>query len=83
MSTPFRGSGAAEIDLKRAARLTDVRRDAPRYLNTFRRAYSGKSRVAAMNAFCCECMGFEYTAISDCSAPACPLFAYRSGRRRT
>lgn len=79
MRTPIRGLGAVEMDAKRAKRLEDVRRDAPRYLTTFRRAYAGKSRVAAMKALCCECMGFEYAAIRDCSAYACPLFAYRPG----
>ena len=83
MSTPFRGHSAVEIELKRAQRLDNVRRDAPRYMDTFRRAYSGKSRVAAMNAFCCECMGFDAAEIRNCSAPACPLYVFRPGRRQS
>jgi len=79
MSAPFRGHGADEIELKRAKRLEDVRRDAPRYLNTFRRAYTGKSLRAAVNAFCVECNGFDAAAIRECTAPACPLFLYRPG----
>lgn len=80
--TSFQGSGAGEIELKRAKRLEDVQRDAPRYENTFRRAYAGKSLRAAGNAFCIECMGFDAAEVRICTAPACPLFSYRPGRRR-
>jgi len=81
MNASIRGPDTVEIEAKRANRLADVQRDSPRYLNTFRRAYAGKSLRAAVNAFCIECMGFEYAAIRDCTAPACPLFLYRPGRR--
>lgn len=77
----FRGPDAAEIDTKRAARLEDVKRYAPRHLGTFWRAYSGKSLRAAVNAFCCECQGFSASAVKDCTAPACPLYEQRPGRR--
>ena len=82
MSTPFRSPDAGEIELKRVKRLEDVQRDAPRYLNTFRRAYTGKSLRAAVNAFCIECNGFDPAAVRDCTAPACPLFPYRPGRQK-
>ena len=77
-----RGPSAVEIEAKRAARLKDVQSDAPRYLNTFRRAYAGKSLRAAVNAFCIECVGFDAAEVTACTAPACPLFPYRPGRRK-
>jgi len=46
----------------------------------FLRAWSGKSRKAAMRAFCLECMGFEAAEVGRCTAPACPLYEYREGR---
>ena len=78
----FQALGAVEIEQKRAKRLVDVRRDAPRYVALFRRAYSGKSRLAAMKAMCVECMGFDAAEVRNCSAPACPLFPYRPGKRK-
>ena len=82
MSASFRGSGAGELDAKRAKRLEDVRMDAPRYLNTFRRAYAGKSLRAAVNAFCVECQGYDPSAVKNCTAPACPLFTHRPGHQQ-
>ena len=82
MNTPFRGHSAVEIDAKRAKRIKDVSVDAPRYLNTFLRAFSGKSRVSAMNAFCIECMGFDAAEVRICAAPSCPLYQYRPGRKK-
>jgi hypothetical protein len=46
----------------------------------FLRAWSGKSRKAAMRAFCLECMGYEPAEVGRCTAPACPLYPYREGR---
>jgi len=80
--TPFRGYSAAEIELKRANRLADVQRDAPRYVGTFRRAYAGKSLRAAVNAFCVECVSFDAASVAECTAPACPLWEYRPNRPR-
>ena len=82
MNAPLRGLGAVEMERKRAKRLEAVRRDAPRYLDTFRRAYAGKSLRAAVNAFCVECQGYDPAAVKDCTAPACPLFTHRPGRQK-
>ena len=83
MSAPFRTPDAAEIARKREAWLEDVREHAPRYVGTFRRAYSGKSLRAAVNAGCCECMGLSAAEVKKCTAPACPFWPYRKGRKRT
>jgi hypothetical protein len=82
ISALFRGPNAVEIELKRVKRLEDVSLYAPRYLNTFKRAFSGKSLRACVNAFCVECNGFDAAAVRDCTAPACPLFSCRPGYRK-
>jgi len=82
-NTPFRGYNGQQIELKRAERLRAVQRDAPRYLPTFKRAYEGVSRQAAIKAFCIECNGYDPVAVKDCTAPACPLWEYRPGRAKT
>jgi len=45
----------------------------------YRKAMSGKSRNAAIRAFCQECMGYEnfVREIRGCTAPLCPLYEYR------
>jgi hypothetical protein len=37
------------------------------------------TRGEAIRAFCFECMGYQYI-VKDCTAPACPLFTFRTGR---
>jgi len=52
----------------------------PRRLHsTFIRAWSGRSRKAAIRAFCLECMGYSAGEVALCTASACPLYAYRQG----
>lgn len=76
---PFRGPDAAEIDRKRAIRLQEVSRHARRHVAAFRRAYEGRSRRAAIAAFCVECMGYAAREIPRCTALDCPLWPYRPG----
>ena len=45
------------------------------------RAWGGKSRKAAMRAFCLECMGYDAAEVRRCTAPACPLYPYREQNR--
>jgi hypothetical protein len=43
-----------------------------------RRAYEGNaSPRQAIKAFCLQCTGYDREAVRKCTAPACPLFAYR------
>ena len=44
--------------------------------------------IKAIRLFCCECMGFSGSPgktlkqeIMNCSAPTCPLYPYRFGKR--
>ena len=46
----------------------------------FRRAWMGKSRKAAIRAFCLECVGYQSAEVNRCTAPACPLYPYREDR---
>ena len=38
------------------------------------------TRGEAIKAFCVECMGHQPQLVKDCTAPDCPLFAFRLGR---
>ena len=51
---------------------------------TYLRAVSGKSKPAAIKAFCAECVGWDRDEVRLCTAPACPLYPYRPfmGRRK-
>ena len=53
-------------------------REVPRkYRALYRRAWARKSRKAAIRAQCLECVGFSSREVELCTAPACPLFAFR------
>lgn len=41
------------------------------------RAMEGRSRKAAMDAFCIMCMGYSAAEVRACSNDACPLHPYR------
>ena len=57
-------------------------RDIPKYYQgIYRRAMSGKSRKAAVHAFCLECVGWERNEIALCTDRECPLYPYRPYKR--
>jgi hypothetical protein len=65
----------AGLEAVRQRRLAQI---PARYRPVFLRVWKGKSRKAAIRAFCLECIGYEAAAeIARCSAPACPLWPYR------
>lgn len=47
------------------------------YRGIYDAAMAGKSRRAAMHAFCLECMGWAREEVRLCTSYACPLFPYR------
>ena len=47
---------------------------------TYDKAMTGKSRGAAVKAFCCECCGYDRKEVSLCTDPGCPLYLYRPFR---
>jgi hypothetical protein len=53
-----------------------------RFKPQYKRAMSGRSMRAAVNAQCAECMGWEGLpdTVRYCTAPACPLHPYRPYR---
>jgi len=65
-------SQAAQV-LKRLSQMPETCRA------TYTRAMCGKSRGAAVKAFCQECMGWQEfrRGIRDCTVLSCPLYPYR------
>lgn len=60
------------------AKIQKRRSDMPvSYRGIYDRAMSGKSKAAAIHAFCLECMGWQREEVRLCTSPACPLFPYR------
>lgn len=49
---------------------------AKRYESLLKRAFSGKSRSAAIRAHCLWCQGWDLAGCRECRATGCPLFAY-------
>ena len=67
----------AELEAARQERLAQI---PTRQRPIFRRAWQGRSRKAAIRAFCLECMGYQSAEVNRCTAPACPLYPYREDR---
>ncbi|MBE3098087.1 MAG: hypothetical protein IMZ44_13295 [Planctomycetes bacterium] len=63
------------------AHMEQIRRCLEDMPPTFRRTYllavAGKSKAAAIKAFCAECVGWERREVALCTAPACALYAFR------
>jgi len=47
----------------------------------YHRAMTGKSRKAAMHAFCLECCAWQIKEVFGCTDPGCPLYPYRPTSR--
>ena len=41
--------------------------------------HTKRSPLKAIRAFCVECQGDSFQAVSECKDTACPFYAYRSG----
>ncbi len=52
-----------------------------KYQRIYRRAMTGKSRKAAMHAFCLECCYWQIKEVQLCGDDGCPLFPYRPRAR--
>ena len=67
---------------KRKAKIAERRTEIPRrYRGVYDKAVQGKSRKAAMRAFCLECCGWQVNEVFLCAALACPLYPYRPRSR--
>ena len=49
---------------------------------TYLLALGGRSPKAAIRSFCCECCAWQRAEVRRCTAPACPLYAYRPFREK-
>jgi hypothetical protein len=59
-----------------------MKREVPKkYRGLYERAMKGKSRKAAMHAFCLECCYWQIKEVQLCSDDGCPLFPYRPRAR--
>jgi len=66
----------------RSEQIAQRREQMPRgYRGIYDRAMSGKSRKAAMRAFCLECVGWQIHEVFSCTDTACPLYPYRPASR--
>ena len=62
----------------RQERIAEHRADMPKlYRGIYDKAVSGKSRKAAMHAFCLECVGWVIKEVFLCTSPQCSLYPYR------
>ena len=48
------------------------------YRSNYEKAITGKSRTAAVKAFCLECVCWQRNEVKNCTSVACPLFPYRA-----
>ncbi len=69
---------SAEGQEQTAARLAQMPKQ---YRPTYERAMTGKSRKAAMHAFCAECCGYQIQEVYLCTDLGCPLYPYRPKSR--
>jgi hypothetical protein len=66
------------MDDKRQEKIAKRRADMPAvHRANYDLAVSGKSRKAAIKAFCLECVQWEKEEVRLCTALACPLYAFR------
>jgi hypothetical protein len=68
-----RGRPALGLTPKQESKLAEIWRDFPSRARPFEQAYSGRSKAAALKAFCLYCMGYDSKEVGKCSAEDCPL----------
>ena len=62
----------------REEEIAERREQMPRaYRGIYDKAMSGRSRKAAMHAFCLECVCWQIKEVHSCTDLACPLYPYR------
>ena len=76
--SPQRGLADPEgLEARRREKLAEIpKRQRPAFV----RAWTGKSRKAAIRAACLVCMGYQSAEVDRCTAPLCPLYPYRGDR---
>jgi hypothetical protein len=72
------GHVMADTEEKRSERIAQRRSQIPKiHRANYDEAVSGKSRKAAIKAFCLECVCWQKEEVRLCTALACPLYSYR------
>ena len=51
------------------------------YKGVFRKAFTGNSLRAAINAKCLDCSNYQKQEINQCTVKNCPLYKYRPYQR--
>lgn len=76
------GTAEAGARMNRQEMIAERRVQIPNlYRAIYDRAITGKSRKAAMHAFCLECCGWQIKEVFLCTSPQCPLYPYRPKSR--
>jgi hypothetical protein len=71
-------SRKAKQDLSQSEKVLEKVKQIPESLQaTYLKAMSGKSRRAAMRAFCQECVCYSRAQVRDCTGYTCPMYPYR------
>ena len=60
--------------------LRKVKRYLPTAVNTFKKAYFGRSLAAGIKAKCLECTNLQPQEVKRCTIEGCPLWVYRPYR---
>jgi len=58
-------------------RLQEIKQHSPNYLGVTTKAFTGKSRAAALKAKCLDCTGWQRKEITLCKVESCPLWLFR------
>lgn len=73
VETALEITGSA-ADFEREKELSDV---PAAYRHLYRSAWTGRSRKAAIRAFCLACVGWQPKEVRNCTALTCPLYEFR------
>jgi len=70
------------MNIDRRVKIADRRKQIPKlYRGIYDKAVTGRSRKAAMHAFCLECCGNQIQEVYLCTDLACALYPYRPKSR--
>ena len=71
-----------DLDAKSRESIAQRLAQMPRqYRAIYKKAVAGKSRKAAMHAFCLECCGYQIKEVYLCTDLGCSLYSYRPRSR--
>ena len=62
---------------KQSTRLAEIQAHSPSYSGVFKKAFSAKSKAAALKAKCLDCCCWQKLEITTCTTSSCPLWPYR------